>query len=294
MDHAILIGNGINNLSNTKSWAELVNEMIAITDTDINTTSKKPFPLMYEEIFMNAHAFNQNERILKQKIGEIVNQITANEIHEEILSLDCTHYLTTNYDFVLEQALDDRLSPRQLQNKGVVNEKKFNIFRHTKVKDKNVWHIHGDIQTARSITLGFEHYGGQLQRLRNYVVNGAIYRGREKYAMPLHKRLEMDDVDHSSWVDLMYTHTIHIVGLGLGYEETDLWWLLTKRARFYLKRPKMQQNRIVYYSPAKYKDEGKTELMNAIHVETVFIEKEGKEFYRDVIQSIEREMKSNK
>jgi len=60
-----------------------------------------------------------------------------------------------------------------------------------------------------------------------------------------------------SWIDLFFTKDIHVIGLTLDFVETDLWWLLTYRARskFYQKGKKQKlniTNRITYYIPEKY------------------------------------------
>ena len=149
------------------------------------------------------------------------------------------------------------------------------------------------MEVPRSITLGTEHYGGQLQRLRNYVVNGTNYNVVPEYRTSLHKRILIKKaVDFESWVDLFYTSTIHIVGLGLGYEETDLWWLLTDRARFFIKRAhliktdELRKNRIIYYCPKEFEDQDKKELFNALGVETKFIGKKDAAYYLEVLSQI--------
>lgn len=291
MKNSILIGNDINNLSNDKSWRELVKEIIEIAESDVKNIDDKPFPLLYEEIFMNSKSYRHSENDLKKKIGEIVAQIQSNEIHEEILSLDCHNYLTTNYEYVLQKCIDKSMGDKDVKNDGIIKEKRYSLFRHSNINGKNIWHVHGEINAPRTINLGFEHYGGQLQRLRNYVVNGAAYKKNRNYRVPLHNRIKHDKVDFNSWVDLVYLTDIHIVGLKLGYEETDLWWLFTDRARFFLKNDHtLKKNNIFYYCPRKYINKSKKELMEAIGIETIDINKEGKEFYQEVIKRIKSVM----
>lgn len=58
-----------------------------------------------------------------------------------------------------------------------------------------------------------------------------------------------------SWVDLFFISDIHIIGLNLGYEETDLWWVLNKRRRIKQEDPKLINNDIFYYPVEKIRDD---------------------------------------
>ncbi len=292
ISHTILLGNGINNLTNDKSWAELVNEIIKITKSNVKFSDSIPFPLLYEEIYFKSTIYRQKETKLKAKIGEVVDQIKPNPFHEEILSLNCTNFLTTNYDFVLEKVLDPQLNNQTIKNHGVIKETKFSLFRHSRVADKKIWHLHGAVNIPRSINLGFEHYGGQLQRLRNYVVNGTNYHSNSLSKSPLHRRIESSKVNFDSWVDSIFLSDLHIVGLRLGFEETDLWWLLTDRARFYLKRKRINKNKIYFYCPSLYKDPSKMELMKAMGIQTVYIDKLEEKFYAEVFKRIKKRIGS--
>ena len=286
MKDSILIGNGINNLSNGQSWEALVQELIATSNSKINNINKKPFPLLYEEIYFHSREYYKTENHLKRKIGEIVGQIQPNETHKKFMSLNCDNYITTNYDYVLQNCIDDS----RVSNHGVIKEKRYSLFRHTKIGEKKVWHVHGEINAPRTINLGFEHYGGQLQRLRNYVVNGAAYKKNRNYRRPLHYRILNGTLDFESWVDLIYKTDIHIVGLNLGYEETDLWWLFTVRERFYSKHSHLKKNNIFYYCPKKYLDQAKEELMTAVGITTISINKTGSTFYDAVFEIVQDKM----
>lgn len=247
--------------------------------------------MLYEEIYLKSPIFGGKENLLKAKIGQVVDQIKPNPLHAELLSLPCENFLTTNYDFILEKGLDPSLSNRQIKNQGIIRETKFSLFRHSKVKGKNIWHLHGAINKPRSINLGFEHYGGQLQLLRNYVVNGTNYTSNRISKIPLHRRLEKSNISYDSWVDYFFLSDVHIVGLKLGFEETDLWWLLTDRARFFLSKGKLMKNNIYYYCPTRFKEDSKIALMKGMGIKTVLINKSGKKYYREVIKLMRRKMK---
>ncbi len=65
-----------------------------------------------------------------------------------------------------------------------------------------------------------------------------------------------------SWIDLFFTHNISIFGVGLGFEELDVWTLLSYRAELMYKYGKKYvNNRIKFYyrvyEPEKTKDQDK-------------------------------------
>ncbi len=174
--------------------------------------------------------------------------------------------LTTNYDLTLEQVLTAR--PDKIQNAGEVKENLYSLFRVNKMGNHNIWHIHGNALHPSSITLGYEHYSGYLQQMRNYVVSG-VSRSKEKTS--LLQRLKENAVTHTSWIDYFFTHDVHILGLNLDFVEMHLWWLLTFRARLRLQNHSGPQNKIVYYYPQKYAEKlrHKLELLHANEVVTV-------------------------
>lgn len=66
-------------------------------------------------------------------------------------------------------------------------------------------------------------------------------------------KIKNQDFDGYSWIEFFFNSHVHILGLSLDYSETDLWWLLNKRARLMLDNE--INNKIYYYDsdidPAK-------------------------------------------
>ncbi|TCD18945.1 hypothetical protein EZ456_20835 [Pedobacter psychrodurus] len=285
---ALLVGNHFNDLGTGVTWTNLLNK---ITDfcgvsQQIVFHDKKPFPLLYEEIFLSALQRNGRieEKALKIFIAEQVAKITQNEIHEAIRALQPAHVMTTNYDYSLQG-----IAPAK--NLGIVNETLYSIFRKNECDRTTYWHLHGESNYPLSINLGYEHYCGQLQNMRNYVVNGTSYQSRLVKKDPLEKRLaEKGSLAIQSWIDLFFTHDVHIFGLGLDFVENDLWWLLTYRARSKFYKNKIQiKNKIYYYIPKDYvsSSQYKLDLFKANNVEIVQLPMPSKlEYYRSVIQYI--------
>lgn len=283
--YTLLVGNDINNISPGVSWADLLTNIKSKYNLPLLANGSKPFPMLYEEIFL--HAIKENnidETELKIYIGEETSRISQNEIHSLIRELPISNILTTNYEFSLEAI-------RPAVNNSLIRETMYSVFRQYKVDNKTYWHIHGDCNVPASINLGYEHYCGQLQKMRDYVVNAPNYTSKKIYKESLIRRLKMKGkLNLQSWIDLFFTHDVHIFGLSLDFVEIDLWWLLTYRARSkYYKKGNFIKNKLYYYIPSKYTESSidKIQLLKANDVEVIEIDMDDKaEYYKEVINRI--------
>ena len=145
-------------------------------------------------------------------------------------------------------------------------EQTYSIRRHYSLTDdKKYWPIHGNVDSPRSIMLGFDHYCGALSKVESYVKGG--YEMPEKGRMTsITKRLEKGISEVLSWIDLFFCSDVHIIGQGLDYSEMDLWWILNKRRRLKQKDEELIKNRIVYY-PSESITTDKRQLLNGFDVE---------------------------
>lgn len=293
-DKVLLVGNGINNIASEYKWGDLVDDLVEFVNAnDRIKKGNKPFPLLYEEIV--AHAVKERgkkESQIKKYIADRIAAFQPNDVHRRIVSMKLAGLLTTNYDYTLELAagIDDQ---RALVNSGVIQEKHFSLFRFVKAKKARVWHIHGERNVPGSIALGYEHYSGYLQRMRNYVVSGT----GESYAKqfePLEKSVRKGTISFDSWIDFFFVHDVYIVGLNLDFVEMHLWWLLTYRARRKYVAGLPIQNRITYFYPnsmgSKIRD--KLELLQANDVVPVSIPLKAKNwvaYYSRVLEQIGRD-----
>lgn len=283
---ALLIANDINNINKGTSWNDLLISIKNKYHVQTLENGRKPFPMLYEEIFLSAiQQQHMDEKELKTFIADAVSNIQQNELHELIRELSVENIMTTNYDFSLA-------GTHPKEKTSLVNETTYSVFRQYHSLNKIYWHIHGDCNNPFSINLGYEHYCGQLQKMRDYVVNGPNYSASTKiYKASLIRRLQAGrQMALQSWIDLFFTTDIHIFGLSLDFVEIDLWWLLTYRARnkFY-KKNTFIKNQIYYYIPHKYvKDSSdKIQLLRANDVKVEIIDEENKsKYYQKIINSI--------
>lgn len=283
--YALLIENDINNITSGNSWKDLLKDIKSKYNVPLLDNGDKPFPMLYEEIFLHAVKENNiNEIELKAYISEEISRISHNEIHCLIRGLPSDNILTTNYEFSLEGI-------QPTVNNSLIKETTYSVFRQYKVDNKTYWHIHGDCNVPASINLGYEHYCGQLQKMRDYVVNTPNYTSKKIHKESLVRRLKMQEkLNLQSWVDLFFTHDIHVFGLSLDFVEIDIWWLLTYRARSkYYKKNHFIENKLYYYIPHKCVESSrdKIQLLKANDVKIIDIDIEDKsEYYKEVINRI--------
>ncbi|ELR64463.1 hypothetical protein C942_02487 [Photobacterium marinum] len=258
-DFAVLVGNDINNVNPGNSWGDLLAELTSYLSISVDFDQDKPFPLAYEEIyFKTVRNGGYSEREIKKFVADHINKIKSSFIHEAIVSLNTNHILTTNYDLSLESTVTSNAN--KLTNSGFITESKYNIFRNHKVENKTFWHIHGSANAHLSITLGYEHYSGYLQHMRSYVVSGTKDTYKKKSFLPLTKRFKDEVIENHSWIDLFFTKNIHILGLSLDFNETDLWWLLTFREKSKYSKSLDITNEIYYYIPEEYVNTSKSKI----------------------------------
>ena len=282
----LFIGNDINNLVAGNSWKNLLEELKDFCCVGGNAidNGNKPFPLLYEEIFLRSLASKHRpEREVKDFISQKFLKMKSGPIHRQIMQLNVRNIITTNYDFALEGGVPKK-------NEGVVDERLYSVFRHSVSSGKKVWHVHGDCRAPASINLGFEHYGGQLQQLRSYVATGTHYQSKQLHKLPFIRRLEQGRVSEDSWTELFFLHDIYIFGFSLDFVESDIWWLLTYRARQILSMRKPIRNKVYYFIPGEYKKQSKEKIdllkVNCVEVIDQYSGAK-KDYYQSVIRHIE-------
>ena len=262
---SILFGNGFNLLSKgTPSWDKLIYD---ISSKDLNPGI--PNTLKYEAIMLGKPyksdtylaaedgsfitsetgelilmSSDMTETLLKQKVASRVKDFQSNPAYSFLAKLNVDHYITTNYDNTLINTIGDKNLLMKVKSERLYSiRRRYGINNQGKVI--SYWPIHGNIDTPASIMLGFDHYCGSLNRIESYI--------KGTYEMPEHgviermsDRLKESINEPLSWIDLLFTSDIHIIGLGLSFEETDLWWVLNKRARMKWAGDNIF-NRIFYY-----------------------------------------------
>jgi hypothetical protein len=102
---SLLLGNGINNLSNTYSWKDLIRGLVESCNGMVAEGSK-PFPLLYEEIV--SRCLKRNEKQLINSICDDTKRLRKNSWHANVLRTGIERILTTNYDYLIETSSSGR------------------------------------------------------------------------------------------------------------------------------------------------------------------------------------------
>jgi hypothetical protein len=244
----LLLGNGINRVDNDYSWDNLMGDLLEFAGlNDAVTRDEKPFPLLYEEIYLRYAALGVKKEVaLKSKIKELLRNITSNALHEKVFQTQVDEILTTNYDYNLESA-----SPNGLEGSPYIHPikgSKYSLMRRRQVGDKVVWHIHGEKRAPGTILLGYEQYAGYLQTIRSYVISGIRY--KNLHLPSVLQRIKKRETEVLTWIDHFFFSDIYIVGLSMDFVEMHLWWLLDIRARMLLDGESGITNKIQFIYPA--------------------------------------------
>lgn len=217
-----------------------------------------PLTHQYEDLVINAKStiplaeyrglFSEEEQI-KQVIIKIIESQQLSEestsIYKDLLHLDAENYLTTNYDnyfysIVLEEY---NVLQKNLDCYEIYSLNSYKQYRNDLKETKTIWPIHGDISRFKSIILGYDHYCGNLYEIEKYIREGVhadfaykkfktLNQKRNCPNYPMYRLKENMNADMlECWVDAFFATDVHIIGLGMDLAETDIWWLLNKRAR---------------------------------------------------------------
>ncbi|PAC27044.1 SIR2 family protein [Flectobacillus sp. BAB-3569] len=275
MNDTILFGNGLNNLSKNRiPWTDLLDRIKGKAKFD---NGELPNTFIYERaVFENKTVkdIRETEFDIKLSIAELLATIETNEFYEMLFNLKCKNYLTTNYDYAFRNFITQTEKYLSYNNS---TEDIYSIRRQTRILDKRenevckIWHIHGEIETPVSIMLGFDHYCGSVSKLDAYV-KGTYEFQEDSKPVKIKKmtdKLKTKEFDNRSWAELFFNTNIHILGFSLDYSETDLWWILTKRARIIHeeKTKSLVKNKIFFYE--RYINSDKEELLNSLNVTVV-------------------------
>jgi hypothetical protein len=256
LSKTLLFGNGLNQLTTGLiSWKDLLDN---IKGKNKFENLELPHTMIYERILMERTKLSDGifavEGNIKAEIAEQMRNISTNEYYDLVFNLGLKNYLTTNYDYSLNKKIK--------QNGFALNsnstEDIYSIRRNTSILDNKdqeigkIWNIHGEVDRPASIMLGLDHYCSSIGKLDAYLKGTYEYQdNKQKIRVnSITNKIKNGDFDKVSWVELFFNSDVHILGLSLKYSETDLWWILNKRARIMndKKTSVHISNKIFYYS----------------------------------------------
>jgi len=263
----LFLGNGITQLNHPLSWKALLNDIRdkAKIKTEIGN---KTNPLFFEELSFALDpkkTVEDNIHELKKMIADDALKLTPGEVHRQLIDKNYyQHFLTTNYDYCIEQTLDPTGKLLRHEDRRT---SKYSLYRYNEIKGHHIWHIHGECDNGRknnkedSILIGFEHYGDYLQKIHRLIKRDSSQ-----------GLLELIQASRYNWVHKFFTHDIDMLGFGMNFNETHLWFILNFRARLIRKKIPIINKIRWFYSAHKEAENADTiDLLNMLEVEVVKI-----------------------
>ena len=298
MASTIFFGNGVNLLCKEgKSWDNVLRQISQrqVLPPIGNNTLKYEYVVLPKERYTEVnHGFEitingipepleliDTEELIKEELAKELSRNKASYFYNKLAELEADNYITTNYESFLNSPLKE-LGYNVKESEGIIHILKPHYTFFNNNHRICFWNIHGNVELEQTIMLGLYDYS------KSVIGIDKIMRAIEK---------DNPNIDESSWPFVMLHTDVHILGFGLGYEETDLWYFLTCRKRL-IRKNKMQRNRIVYYAIMDNSyDMGKVKLLEALDVDVVNInfdwsEKAYEKAYDDIYNSIRNQIRS--
>jgi hypothetical protein len=207
-----------------RSWKAVLQEIARKLKLHDEITEDIPFLLQFEGLSSrNPKKSSFRDTQIKSIVAQQVIELPPHPFLKELVSLPFNEFLTTNYDYAIERAISGSLAI------GVEEAPKaeilYSAFRRRKLGAQRVWHVHGEAEHPDTIMLGFEHYAGQLAKLRTLWATAkatkAIAQG--------HKNWVSGNVEN--WTQIFFSHNVHVLGFGCDFSEIVFWWIITYRSR---------------------------------------------------------------
>ncbi len=154
----VFVGAGVSNNSGVPTWSTLIQEMKNGCGANQETDELK-----IAQLFKDA----RGEKEYLDKVKEVLkyNKVIPNEIHKAILDLNPCHIITTNYDNLIEQEIENEF-------------KQFAIIREDKDMPNMAYpncliKMHGDFETNNIVLTESDYYsyGKNYPLIRSYILS---------------------------------------------------------------------------------------------------------------------------
>jgi len=294
MESTIFFGNGVNLLGKEgKSWDSILRQISqrqVLPPIESNTLKYEYIILpkdRYTEVYngfeitvngiLEPPELIETEDFIKEELAKELSRNKASYFYNKLADLKADNYITTNYESFLIIPFKE-LGYKEEESEGIIHKLKPHYTFSQNNHIIRFWNIHGNIELEKTIMLGLYDYSQYV------IVISKVIRAIEKGD---------SDVDKSSWPYVMLNTDVYILGFGLGYEETDLWYFLTCRKRL-LRKEIIHRNKIVFYAIMDSSfDMGKVKLLEALSVDVVAVDFDWSEnayekAYEDIYKRIQK------
>ena len=223
-----------------------------------------------EDDVLLLESVNTEYEIIKKGLADRLsrNKVSDYPFYNKLAELEADNYITTNYESFIKVVLAEKGYKVQEPVNHCIKERPHFIMSNGS-HNIRLWNIHGSIEYHESMMLGLYEYCDYVKGFNKLF--------KEDY----------------SWLNVMLTSDVFVLGFGLGYEEIDLWYFLVSRKRLYHDR-KEAANRIVFYAiEDKSYDIGKIKMLEALDVEVELIPFDwSKDAYQKAYDEIYKRIKS--
>ncbi len=251
----LLLGNGFNLAYGGVSWDSLLNEIKDDLKYPLDSKAyDMPMPLKASMLTDNRLADRMREIVKDSRKDREKTHLcwksfttTNNELSSRLRRLIIGRYdyvLTTNYSYEIELALLEKTDITQNQIKQLMNyhevdhaQTMFLTNTFNLVENIPIWHIHGEARKPDSIIIGTAYYGKVLRRCVERIDGSSKTDENKKARSSGGKEQEFRrNINNKrpqqigSWIDAFVLGNLDIIGLGLDFSESDIWWLLDYKA----------------------------------------------------------------
>ena len=136
----------------------------------VSEDTVKSLTLAYEQIFNMATVNANVKKVSKSTLDELKKldllKSGYDSFIKKFVELPINIILTTNFDYAIERTITPSFCFED--NKGNIatyNETFRSTIRHTKLDDKKIFHIHGELGLEKTICLGTFHYMANLTKI---------------------------------------------------------------------------------------------------------------------------------
>lgn len=290
-DKTLFLGNGLNRtLPDGISWQGLMGKLGSNEPEGANV----PFPIEFEQIAarrgcqIGRRDKDPYKELRQEIVDELVNlKCDGSSVHSAYAKLPFNHVVTTNYD----QAFETQFRGLQVSSKNFGSTR--NILEAVSAAgDFDVYHAHGVDVLKRTLCLGHEHYASLIGKIRRY-----FYPNGDDDNNILADLILNKVPSWGIWPEYLFTTDVAIVGFGLDYCETDIWWLLALRASTFNPHSGLQsrENQITFYEariegePLSIHDKCHSDAIGALGVEVrPMFGRTYKEAYLKIAKEIEK------
>lgn len=262
MSGVLFLGNGINRAFDQVSWTELIKKTHEKYNSENPYNENSSLPMPMQIVVATKDNVNKAMQDISEEMNFEISEEQKNFL-KNVLDLPVKNIITANYTFELERSADvgstlhSYRKVRSFTKKCTFKDKQFNLFKYynSDKYEKRIWHIHGDIATPSSIIMGNYYYGKLLREIEDYVPSFM-----RRYA---YSRKNGTELAEYSWVDSFLTENVYMMGFGMDFNETDLWWLICCKKRHF------PDTKVYFYQPSKDISEEKRMMLNAYNVSII-------------------------